>query len=72
MSLEISFLPLDDRGPGILDAMEARMGRLPYSVNVEDGSRRYNLHEDSAVMDAFDTVLDEIDSAWRDHLSRTE
>ena len=72
MSVEISLTPLDDHGPGILDAMQARTGKLPYSVNVVDGSRRYNLPEDDAGTEAFDVVLDKINPDWREHLHRTE
>ena len=70
MSVEIVITPLDDTGRGLLDALEARTGKLPYQMN-SDGSRHYHLPEEDAGTSAFDTVLDKLDQRWRDHLHRT-
>jgi hypothetical protein len=61
--------PLSDIGPGLLDAMEARTGKLPYKVIAETGSRVYALAS-AAEAQAFDSALGLIDGGWRDHLSR--
>ena len=66
---EIRFTPLSDEGPGLLDAMEGRTGKLPYRVE-GDGSRTYTLSEKDAGAIVFDEALDEINAAWRDHLDR--
>jgi hypothetical protein len=36
---------------------------------MDDGTRRYYLSAVTAGVDAFDPMLDKIDSDWRDHLT---
>ena len=63
----IVFAPLTNRGPVLLDALEAKTGHGPSEV-AEDGSRTYFVDTDTA---AFDVVLDGLDPDWREHLTRT-
>jgi hypothetical protein len=68
MAAVIALRPEDERGLEILYELEGRTGMRPEHV-VDDGTRRYYLDAPDADVDAFDPVLDEIDSDWRKHLT---
>jgi hypothetical protein len=67
MAAEIALRPNDDRGREILDELEKQTGMKPEII--DDGSHRYYLSAMDADVDAFDPMLDKIDSDWRDHLT---
>ncbi len=67
MAAEIALRPNDDRGREILDGLEKRTEIKPEII--DDGSHRYYLSATDADVDAFDLMLDQIDSDWRDHLT---
>ena len=69
MAAEVQFIPLDDQGPGLLDALEAKTDARPFIANIGTGARTYYLN--SAGVDGFDAMLDTIYPAWREHLVRT-
>ena len=58
----------DDRGREIVDELEKQTEMKPTEV-MDDGTRRYYLIATYADVDAFDPMLDKIDSDWRDHLT---
>ena len=68
MAAVISLKPKDDRGNAILDELEARNEMKPNESILEDGTRRYYLIVEAADVDAFNPMLDKIDSNWRDHV----
>ena len=68
MGAVISLKPKDDRGNEILDELEARTEMEPDKSILEDGTRRYYLLVEAADVEAFDPLLDKIDSSWRDHV----
>ena len=72
VSAEITITPLSNRGLGLMDALEAKMGQRAYSVNPDTGARTYRVESDSAGVDAFEETLNGIDPDWREHLARTE
>jgi len=67
MAAEIALHPNDDRGGEILDELEKQTELKPEIL--PDGSHRYYLSATDADVDAFDPMLDKIDSDWRDHLT---
>jgi hypothetical protein len=67
MATEVRFEPLTNRGPGLLDALEARTDVLPFSA----GARTYALSDERVGSEGFDVMLDRIDPDWREHLTRT-
>jgi hypothetical protein len=68
MPAVIALRPKDDRGIEIIVELEARTEMNPMEVP-EDDTRRYYLSAEDAGLDAFDLMLAEIDSDWRDHLT---
>jgi hypothetical protein len=71
VSIQIVLTPLTDRGPGLLDALEARTGKLAWKVEADTGARTYSLASESEVAD-FDQALAQIESGWQIHLGRAE
>ena len=67
MAAEIALHANDDRGGEILDELEKQTELKPEIL--PDGSHRYYLSATDANVDAFDPMLDTIDSEWRDHLT---
>jgi hypothetical protein len=67
MPAVITLRPKDDQGIEIIVELEARTEMNPMEVP-EDDTRRYYLSAEDAGLDAFDLMLDEIDSNWRDHV----
>ncbi len=68
MAAEIALRANDDRGWEIVDELEKQTEVKPTDV-MDDGTRRYYLSAVTAGVDAFDPMLDKIDSDWRDHLT---
>ena len=65
MAAAVRLVPIDDRGPEIIDAFEKATNVRPTEVQ-EDGSRLYYLHGDDASGD----TLDRIDPDWQEHVTR--
>ena len=62
MAAEIALRANDDRGREIVDELEKQTEMKPTEV-MDDGTRRYYLIATYADVDAFDPMLDKIDSA---------
>jgi hypothetical protein len=71
MAAVIALRPETERGREILDDLENRHDKWPMNV-LSDGTRRYQVDAPEADVDAFDPMLDDIDSDWRRHVSRAE
>ena len=67
MAAEIALHPNDDRRREILDELEKQTELKPEII--ADGSHRYYLRGTDADVDAFDPMLDKIDSDCRDNLT---
>jgi hypothetical protein len=67
----IAFRPVTDQGPPILDKLEQRTKVRPQVVAYH-GTRRFYLNWDDVGVDVdidtFDSVLDDINPHWRNHL----
>jgi hypothetical protein len=63
MAFLITWRPRDDQGTEDLDELERRTHKHPTQA---DGNRRYCI--DDADLDAFTSMLDQIDAGWGDHL----
>ena len=64
MADETELTPLDDRGKRLLDGLENDYQIPPWQTNETTGARIYHLKAQMA-----ETMLDELDSTWRDHLT---
>ena len=69
MAAVIALRPNDDRGTEILDELESETEMKPTEV-IDDGTRRYYVRGTDTDVDAFDSMLDKIDSEWREHVTR--
>jgi hypothetical protein len=69
MAWLIALRPNDDRGREILDDLEKQTEMGPVPETFYDGTRRYYLSAEDAGVNAFDPMLDKIDSDWREHLT---
>lgn len=70
MAAVITLHPINERGNKILDELERRTSSKPIEC-FPDGTRSYFLNADNATRDAFDAMLEEIDSSWADHVINT-
>ena len=70
MTAVIQLTALDDRGREIIAELEERTQERPREIS-EDGTREYYLSAHQVGVDGLDSMLDRIDSDWRDHLTRT-
>ena len=68
MAAVIALRPNTERGAEILDELEEQTDMRPTEV-MEDGTRGYYLDAANAGVDAFDAILDKIDSDWRDYIT---
>jgi hypothetical protein len=68
MAAEVVLHPIDDRERLILDELERQTEVKPMEV-MADGARGYYLSAADADVNAFDLMLDEINSDWRDHVT---
>ena len=68
MTVVIAFRPETGRGRRILDDLEVRFDLWPMQI-VRDGTRRYRIDQGGANVDGLDSSLDQVDGAWRDHLT---
>jgi hypothetical protein len=64
MADETELTPLDDRGEQLFDGLETACQIPPWRTNATTGVRIYHLKAQMA-----ETMLDELDSTWRDHLT---
>jgi hypothetical protein len=70
MAAVIALRPKTARGREILDMFEERFGKRPDDdALAADGTRRYLVDTEDADVDAFDSMLDRIDSTWQAHLT---
>jgi hypothetical protein len=70
MTAVVQLTALDDRGREIIAELEERTQERPREIS-KDGTREYYLSAHLVGVDGFDSMLDRIDSEWRDHLTRT-
>jgi hypothetical protein len=68
MAAVIALRPDTERGAEILDELEEQTDMRPTEV-MEDGTRGYYLDAANEGVDAFDPMLDRIDSDWRDYIT---
>jgi hypothetical protein len=68
MAAVIALRPATDLGREILDELEEATEMQPTEV-LEDGTRRYYLNAADADVDAFEPMLEKIDSDWPDHVT---
>lgn len=68
MAVVIALCPETERGRQILNELEKHTHTHPMR-QLEDGTRRYHLKAEDADVDAFDPILNEIDSDWRHHVT---
>lgn len=68
MAVVIALCPETERGRQILDELEKQTHMHPMK-ELENGTRRYHLSAEDADVDAFDPMLNEIDSDWRHHVT---
>jgi hypothetical protein len=68
MAAVTSLRPETDRGAEILDEFEARFSVQPMQ-ETDDGTRRLHLDAKDAEVDAFDSMLDQVDPSWSHHLT---
>ncbi len=68
MAAVIALRPETEHGEEILDELERRTEVRPMQV-IDDGTRRYYLDSVDADVDAFDSMLFQIDTGWREHIT---
>lgn len=69
MTAVIGLRPDDEQGRAILDGLEKRTEMRPMHDELQDGTRRYYVEAQEADVDVFDSMLEEIDRDWRDHIT---
>ena len=69
LAAEVGFVIHDERGSEVTDELERKTGVPPYLASPTE--RHYNLADAQVDSSGIDALLDAIDEAWREHLSRT-
>jgi hypothetical protein len=62
--------PVTQHGHDLLDKLESRTRLFPYKVNRHSSAGPYHQPPDDVGIDGLDAMLDLIDPAWREHLTR--
>jgi hypothetical protein len=70
MGANIELTPVTAHGHALLDELESRTQQFPYLTRTRSGARTYHLGAEEVGMDWFDPMLDLMDPAWREHLTR--
>ena len=71
MTALVQLTALDDRGREIIAELEERTQEQPREISEDGTTREYVLSAHQVGVEGFDSMLDRIDSDWRDHLTRT-